>query len=41
MFNFKGFNAKKMFAKNIGIDLGTSSVIVYVEGAGIPIISLK
>lgn len=35
MFNFKGFNAKKMFAKNIGIDLGTSSVIVYVEGAGI------
>ena len=32
MFNFK---AKKFFAKDIGIDLGTASVLVYVDGSGI------
>ena len=35
MFNLKGLSARQLFAKNIGIDLGTSSVIVYVEGTGI------
>ncbi len=32
MFNFK---AKKALSKDIGIDLGTASVIVFVEGAGV------
>ena len=32
MFNFK---AKKILSKDIGIDLGTSSIIVYVDGRGI------
>lgn len=32
MFNFKG---KKMLSKDIGIDLGTASVIVCVDGKGI------
>lgn len=32
MFNFK---AKKFLAKDIGIDLGTASVLVYVDGNGI------
>ena len=32
MFKFKG---KKMLSKDIGIDLGTASVIVYVDGKGI------
>lgn len=32
MFNFK---SKQMLAKDIGIDLGTATVIVYVEGKGI------
>lgn len=32
MFNFK---AAKMLSKDIGIDLGTASVIVYVDGKGI------
>lgn len=32
MFNFKG---KKRLSKDIGIDLGTASVIVYVDGDGI------
>ena len=34
MFNFK---LKKTLSKDIGIDLGTASVIVFVEGAGIVI----
>ena len=29
------FNANKIFSKDIGMDLGTSSVIVYVDGKGI------
>ena len=29
MFNF---NAKKMLSKDMAIDLGTASVIVYVDG---------
>ncbi len=32
MFNFK---SKQLLAKDIGIDLGTASVLVYVEGKGI------
>ncbi len=32
MFNFK---AKQVFTKDIGIDLGTATVLVYVEGKGI------
>ncbi len=32
MFNFK---SKQMFSKDIGIDLGTATVLVYVEGRGI------
>ena len=32
MFNFK---SKQLFSKDIGIDLGTASVLVYVEGKGI------
>ncbi len=32
MFNFK---AKKFLSKDIGIDLGTASVLVYVDGSGI------
>ena len=32
MFNFK---AKQMLSKDIGIDLGTTTVLVYVEGKGI------
>ena len=32
MFNFK---AKKMLSKDIGLDLGTASVVVYVDGKGI------
>ena len=32
MFNFK---SKQMLAKDIGIDLGTATVLVYVEGKGI------
>ena len=32
MFNFK---SKQLLAKDIGIDLGTTSVLVYVEGKGI------
>ncbi len=32
MFNFK---SKQLLAKDIGIDLGTASVLVYVEGRGI------
>ena len=32
MFNFK---AKKTFTKDIGIDLGTATVLVYVQGKGI------
>ena len=32
MFNFK---TKQMLAKDIGIDLGTATVLVYVEGKGI------
>lgn len=32
MFNF---NAKKMLSKDMAIDLGTASVIVYVDGKGI------
>ena len=32
MFNFK---AKRALSKDIGIDLGTASVIVFVEGAGV------
>ncbi len=32
MFNFK---AKQMLSKDIGIDLGTATVLVYVEGKGI------
>ena len=38
MFNIKALKAlksKSMLARDIGIDLGTSSVIVYVEGKGI------
>ncbi len=29
------FKAKQMFSRNIGIDLGTATVLVYVEGKGI------
>lgn len=32
MFNFK---SKQLFSKDIGIDLGTATVLVYVEGQGI------
>ena len=32
MWNFK---AKQMLSKDIGIDLGTTSVLVYVDGKGI------
>lgn len=32
---FKAFKSKQMLSRNIGIDLGTASVIVYVEGKGI------
>ena len=32
MFKFK---SKQLFSKDIGIDLGTASVLVYVEGKGI------
>ena len=32
MFNFK---TKQMFSKDIGIDLGTTTVLVYVEGKGV------
>ena len=32
MFNF---NAKKMLSKDMAIDLGTASIIVYVDGKGI------
>ena len=32
MFNFK---AKKMLSKDIGLDLGTASVVVYVDGKGV------
>ncbi len=32
MFNFK---SKQLFSKDIGIDLGTATVLVYVEGKGI------
>ena len=35
MFKLKDLKSKNVLAKNIGIDLGTSSVIVYVEGDGI------
>ena len=35
MFDFKGLMSKKKITKNIGIDLGTASVIVYAEGDGI------
>lgn len=35
MFNFKALKSKNMLAKDIGIDLGTASVIVYVDGRGI------
>ncbi|MBE6668201.1 MAG: rod shape-determining protein [Ruminococcaceae bacterium] len=34
MFNFKG---SKLLSKDIGIDLGTASVLVYVDGSGIVI----
>ena len=34
MFNFK---AKNLLSKDIGIDLGTTSVLVYVDGSGIVI----
>lgn len=34
MFNF---NAKKLLSKDIGIDLGTASVLVYVDGSGVVI----
>ena len=32
MFNFK---ARKMLSKDIGLDLGTASVVVYVDGQGV------
>ena len=35
MFNFKALKSKNMLTQDIGIDLGTSSVIVYVDGKGI------
>ena len=35
MFNFKDLKIKNKLSKDIAIDLGTSSVIVYVEGEGI------
>ena len=35
MFNFKELKLKNKLSKDIAIDLGTASVIVYVEGEGI------
>ena len=35
MFNFNVLNVNKIFSKDIGMDLGTASVIVYVDGKGI------
>ena len=30
-----GFMSKQLFSRNIGIDLGTATVLVFVEGKGI------
>ena len=34
-FNLFKNNPKQMFSKDIGIDLGTATVLVYVQGKGI------